>query len=114
MLFVGVGAAAYLSLAPKWPQEQHLRVVLGDDAPHIQSVGVRCGKDRESDWMREVTFRYAKGEAPRIVSYEPRLANGDYLVEIELEMADARVRTTDRQMTLAGGTTSIDLSRTSR
>jgi hypothetical protein len=48
------------------------------------------------------------------VSYEPRLANGDYLVEIELETDDARVRTTDRQMKLAGGTTSIDLSRTSR
>jgi hypothetical protein len=114
MLFVGVGAAVYLSLAPKWPQDQHLRVVLGDDAPRIESVRLRCGKDGEGEWMREVTFRYAKGEAPRIVSYEPRLANGDYLVEIELETDDARVRTTDRQMKLAGGTTSIDLSRTSR
>ena len=110
MLCVGVGAAVYLSLAPKWPQDQHLRVVLGDDAPRIQSVRVRCGKDGEGEWMREVTFRYGKGAAPRIVSYEPRLVPGDYLVEIEVKTDDARVATTDHNIQLAGGTTSIDLS----
>jgi hypothetical protein len=46
-----------------------------------------------------------------MVSYEPRLANGEYLVEIEVRTDDARVRTEDRRVRLEGGSTSIDLSR---
>jgi hypothetical protein len=109
LVFLGVGATVYFSLLPKWPMEQRLRIALGDQAPRVEEVRVRCGEG--SDWAREVTFHYAKGQAPRIVAYEPRLANGDYLVEIEVKTDDARVLTTDRHLRLEGGSTSIDLSR---
>ena len=114
MLLIGAGAAVYFSLASRWPADQHLRVVLGDSAPSVDEVRIRCGQrggaSRGDDWAREVTFRYGKGEAPRIVSYEPRLASGPYLLEIEVETDDGHVETTDRHIQLAGGTTSIDLA----
>jgi hypothetical protein len=109
LVFVGAGAAVYFSLSPKCPTEQSLRLMLGEQAPHVEEVRVRCGEG--SDWAREVTFYYAKGQAPRIVSYEPRLANGEYLVEIDVKTDDARVQTADRRVRLEGGSTSIDLSR---
>jgi hypothetical protein len=110
MLLVGAGAAVYFTLSPGWPADQHLRFVLGDLAPHAVEVRVRCGKGGEGDWVREVTFPYAQGNAPRMVSYEPRLVSGEYLVEIDVKTDDQRVRTIDRHIQLAGGTTSIDLA----
>jgi len=110
---VAAGAAFYFLIAPRWPTDQHLRLVLGDQAPKIAEVRVRCGNgggDGGGDWAREVTFRYAKGQAPRILSYEPRLKSGEYLVEIEVKTDDERVVTTDRRVSLEGSSTSIDLS----
>jgi hypothetical protein len=112
MLLVGAGAAVYFSLAPRGPADQRLRIVLGNEAPRVEGVGVRCAQEggNDGEWVREVTFHYAKGKAPRIVSYEPRLASGPYLLEIEVETDDGHVETTDRHIQLAGGTTSIDLA----
>jgi len=113
-LFLGAGVLAYLSLAPRWPSEQHVRIRLGDRREAVTELRVRSGSpgaDSAADWDREVTFHYAKGQAPRIVSYEPRLVSGDYLVEIEQTTSDGRVRTEDRRVRLEGGsTTSIDVS----
>jgi hypothetical protein len=109
LLFVAVGAAFYFTLAPHWPADQHVRLVLGERAPRALEVTLRCAAGSGDDWLREVTFRYAKGSAPRIVSYEPRLVRGDYLVEVEIHNDDGRVVIFDRHVTLAGGTTSIDL-----
>jgi hypothetical protein len=108
-LLVGAGVAVFLSLRGAWPSDQHLRIVLGDRAPRVEEVRVRCGPG-DGEWTREVMFHYAAGAAPRIVSYEPRLASGDYLVEIDVEGDDRHVRTTEHHIQLAGGTTSIDLS----
>ena len=116
VLFIGVAAAVYFSLAPQWPADQHVRLVLGDLSPHVEEVTLRCAKNEASsgdDWLREVTFRYAKGGAPRIVSYEPRLIGGEYLVELEIHTDDARVVTLERRVKLTGGTTSIDLPQAS-
>jgi hypothetical protein len=115
LAFVGFGIVVYVLLSPTWPTDQHLRLTLGDSAPDVSEVRVSSTKSESEwapskDWDREVTFRYAKGQAPRIVSYEPRLANGDYLVEIELKMDDDRVLVTDRRVALEGRTTTIDLS----
>jgi hypothetical protein len=117
LVFVGLGALIYFSLAAKWPTEQRLHLALGDRALRVVEVRVRCGgttadgnRAKGDDWAAEVMFHYAKGQAPRIVSYEPRLANGEYLVEIEVTTDEGRVLTTDRRVRLLGGTTSIDLS----
>jgi hypothetical protein len=117
LLFLCAGVLAYLALAPRWPSEQRLRIRLGEGREAVTELRVRCANagtreaDAASDWAREVTFHYAKGQAPRIVSYEPRLTSGDYVVEIEQTTIDGRVRTEDRRVRLEGGsTTSIDVS----
>ena len=61
------------------------------------------------DWTREASFRYAPGQAPRIVTHEPRLPDGDYTVEIDIAASNERA-TLRRRVTLGGGSTSIDLS----
>jgi hypothetical protein len=110
--FLGLGIALYFLLAPKAPNDQRLRLRLGDTAPGVSEVRVRSRSagSADGDWEREVTFHYAKGQAPRIVSYEPRLANGDYLVEIELKTDDSPALVTDRRVKLEGNSTTIDLS----
>jgi hypothetical protein len=115
-LFLLAATAIYLMLAPKMPHDQVLRFVLGDAAPRLIELDVRYAEaeaakstENAEDWTREATFRFAEGSAPRIVTHEPRLANGDYVVEIETQTASQR-GTLRRRVTLQGGTTSIDLS----
>ena len=110
MLLVGAGVAVYVSLQARWPAQQHLSIRLGDVAPRTEEVRVRCARDGDGDWAREVTLDYGGGVAPRTVKYEPELANGSYVVQIEVKTNDGRVRATDHHIQLAGGTTSIDLS----
>jgi hypothetical protein len=113
-----VGLAVYFFLAPKAPVDQAIRVVLGDAAPRVVEVDVRyVAAGPNPDLTREVTFRYAPGAAPRIVSHEPRLANGDYVVQMEFGISTASNASSvarvsvDRSVTLQGGTMSIDVSR---
>jgi hypothetical protein len=111
LLFVAVAAAVYFSLAPAWPQDQALRYVLGDAAPAVEELRIRYQPPtaQRPDEGREVTFHYAPGQAPRIVSHEPRLANGPYLLQIEISLADAGPVVVERHLALQGGTTSVDL-----
>ncbi len=139
-----VGLAVYFFLAPRAPTEQAVRIVLGDAAPRVVDVDVRYvspgglgvspnGVVANPDLTREVTFHYAPGAAPRIVSHEPKLANGDYLVQMEFGLSPASsgsalpdatpvslgdtpkppgpAVTVERNVTLSGGSTSIDVSR---
>ncbi len=117
---LGVGYA----VSRHWPNDQSLRVVLGDTAPSVVEVRVRYAEhgrpsDERDDWAREVTFRYAPGRAPRMVNHEARLANGDYDVEIDIGLVTttgparaARTVTIERRVELggAGTTASVDVS----
>jgi hypothetical protein len=62
------------------------------------------------DWTREATFGFSGGNAPRIVTHEPRVADGDYVVEIEILKASHAIVRVQKRVTLDGGTTSIDVS----
>jgi hypothetical protein len=138
-----VGFAVYFFLSPRLPVDQAIRVVLGDTAPRVTGLVIRYvatgapsgaggpsvtssvpplgGTGGTPEPLREVTFRYAPGAAPRIVSHEPRLPNGEYVVQMELDLtaltpadssaaAPSRV-TLERSVSLQGGTMSIDVSR---
>jgi len=100
---------AGVGLEGRWPRDQVVHYVLGDAAAHVRRVDARwaAGKDGD-DWAREASFRFTPGTAPRVVTHEPRLPDGDYTVEIELvdDGGHSRVR---RRVTLGGGVTSIDL-----
>lgn len=117
-LLVASAVVVFLLLR-HWPTDQTLRIVLGDAAPRVEEVRVRYAEPTggHDDWEREVTFHYAPGLAPRIVSHEPRLVSGEYDVEVEITLTPrpldptfVRTVTEARRVTLRGGTTSIDVS----
>jgi hypothetical protein len=108
VLAAGLAGALYFgTLAPK---TQHVRVVLGDAASQVSGVRlVYVGKEGEA--LREAEFHYAAAAAPRVVAHEPELPDGEYLLKIDLESREGR-RTVERRVTLGGGSTQIDVSRT--
>ena len=114
LLLLGAALVVAMVLARHWPKEQTVHYVLGDGAARVEEVDARwaAGTSTSSeDWTREATFRYAPGQAPRIVTQEPRLPDGDYTVEIEIASASAARNVVRRNVTLTGGgSTSIDLA----
>ena len=105
-------AAAALAfwVGPTWPKDQTVHLVLGNGARAVEEVSVRYAPSASpEDWTREVTFRYPRGAAPRIVTHAPRLPDGEYLVEIDVASESARSQTR-RQVRLGGGASSIDVS----
>jgi hypothetical protein len=121
MTFLALGAAglvAYMVTAPQVPHTQTVHYILGDAAPRVDELRVRYAPyapapghaEMAEDWTREVAFRFADGGAPRIVTHEPRLADGDYVVEIEI-VSRAHANTTAKsRASLVGDPTSLDVS----
>lgn len=108
LAFLAFGALVATYLASQGPKEQHVRVVLGSAAPAVTDVGLTyVGEDGEL--AREARFAYPSGGAPRIVAHEPRLPNGEYRVQIDVDAPGGR-RAIQRQVTLGGGSTQIDVS----
>ena len=105
-------AAAGATLTPrlfKAPKAQLIRYELGDSAADVEEVTARWAeRSAGDDWLREATFRYRRGQAPPVVTAEPRLPDGDYTVEIETLSGDRRA-TVRRHVALQGGVTSIDV-----
>ena len=114
LIAVATALAVYFVLAPRWPKDQVVHIVLGDAAPRIEEVRVRyadaSAPENAEDWTREASFRYALNSAPRVITHEPRLPDGDYVVEIDLVSPSGRA-TARRRVALQGGTASIDVSR---
>jgi len=102
--------------ARQWPKDQTVHYVLGDAAPRVEEMNARWapGIAADGDWTREATFRYPPGKAPRVVTHEPRMPDGDYTVEIEIVAAnDAHEKNevvVRKHVVLAGEPTSIDLA----
>jgi hypothetical protein len=113
-LFLVVGALSLaMYFARSWPKEQTIHYVLGDAAPRVQEVDAKWaeGKTAERDrWAREVTYRYDPGQAPRVLTQEPKLPDGDYTVEIEIVAANDEHAIVRKQIKLAGGVTQIELA----
>jgi hypothetical protein len=112
------GIAVYLFLSSRGPTDQAIRIVLGDAAPQVTEVDARyvpagdgTSSPQDSEVLRAVTFHYAPGAAPRIVSHEPRLANGEYVVQMEFVLSEGRRLNVERRVMLQGGSTSMDVSR---
>jgi hypothetical protein len=109
MALLASAFALVLVLGRRIPREQTVHYVLGDAAARVESVGARWAQGDGDDWLREATFHFTPGTAPRIVTHEPRLPDGDYTVEIDVRRpTDAR--TLRRHVTLSGDPVSIDVS----
>jgi hypothetical protein len=133
IVFLAAAVAVYFTLAPRWPKDNQIHIILGVAASQVEELRLgyalapKNGPIGEGamaeDWTRGATFRFAGGSAPRIVTHDARLADGDYVVEIEIlkvshEHSDAGTAAVPphdivrviRRVTLEGGTTSIDLT----
>jgi hypothetical protein len=108
VLLAVLGVGAYSFLAPKFPKEQAVNVVLGDAAPKVTDLTLRYVPAGEREPEREATFHFAQA-TPRIVHHDAQLRDGDYRVEIELRGDHARSELS-RNVTFRGGSTSIDVS----
>jgi hypothetical protein len=128
-LLLGLGVTVALIFAPKVPKDQSVRFVLGAAAARVTELEVRYARREDAnaagggrgqgagplakshdeiEWLREATFHYTVGDAPRIVTHDLRLPAGEYLLEIEIATVSARA-TVERKAML-DGTTSFDLS----
>jgi hypothetical protein len=75
--------AIFLVLSRGWPKDRVMHFSLGDSAPRVEEL--RVGYSEAGDeFTRGATFHFALGTAPRIVTHEVRLAEGDYTIEIEV------------------------------
>lgn len=131
IFFLGFGLLVAGYLGTQGPKDQHVRIVLGAAALNITSVDLRyISKDGEV--ARSAQFTYPDGSAPRVIAHDPQLPNGDYLIEIDADLANpsklavsgqkaveidggpshAREgrRAIQRRVTLGGGSTQIDVS----
>ena len=106
MLAAGGLVAAYL--AARSPRDQHVTLVLGPAAGRVTGIEMQYVA-ADGDVARDVRMAFPEGQAPRIVSHEPKLADGEYRVLIELDTREGR-RSVERRVTLGGGTTHVDLA----
>ncbi len=108
-----------LSALPKIPHDQTLRLDLGDSSKIIEALTLRwapAASDKKSmpsveDWTGEVTFRYEKNQAPRIIEQRMHVTDGDYAVEIEVSTKRGGSAVTHEVVALQGGATTVDVSR---
>lgn len=107
VLVAGALVAAYV--AARGPRDQHVRFVLGAAAPEVVGLDVQY-VSADGETARQTHLSFEPGRAPRVVSHEPALQDGEYRLRIELDARSGR-RTVERQVTLAGGTASVDLVR---
>ncbi len=107
-VFLVFGLLVAFYLARQGPKEQHVRVVLGAAAPEVTAVDLQYVA-KGGDTARQAHFSYVKGTAPRVVAHEPQLPDGEYRLEIDLDTIDGR-RAIQRQVTLGGGSTQVDVS----
>src|SRR3954447_17079251 len=87
LAFLLFGLVVAFYLGRQGPQEQHVRVVLGAAAPDVTGVDLQyVGQD--GDVVREAHFIYPKGGAPRVVAHEPKLPDGQYRLQIDVDARD--------------------------
>ena len=112
-LALAVGVAIWL--ARRSPTDQTIHYVLGNEASRVEELDARWddnpSADGPRDWVREAKYRYQPGTAPRIITHEPRLRNGDYLVELEVALAGPLPSRAvlHKHIHLTGGVTYIDV-----
>jgi hypothetical protein len=106
LLAAGLAVAAYFGA--KAPRDQHVKLVLGSSADRVTGLEIQYIA-ADGDLARAARMAFEAGAAPRVVSHEPHLADGDYALRIDLDTREGR-RTTERRVTLGGGTTQVDLA----
>ncbi len=108
LAFLVFGVLVALYVGTLAPREQHVRVVLGAAAPVVTGVDLQY-LTADGEVAVEAHFAYARGAAPRVVAHEPKLRDGAYRLQIDVDAQGGR-RAIQRQVTLGGGSTQVDVS----
>lgn len=82
--------------------------MLGPAAADVTGLEIQYVAE-DGDVARDARMTFPPGQAPRIVSHEPQLSDGDYRLRIDVDAREGR-RTVERRVTLGGGTTQVDLT----
>ena len=104
-----LGAGAWFVLAPRFPKDQSVNVILGDGARDVTDVRLHYTSASNDELSRDVALHFELGKAPRVVHHEARLPDGEYDVAIEVTRARG-VWSDQRHLRLSGGSTSIDVA----
>lgn len=102
------GLAFFAFMAKKAPHAQALHLVLGDAARDVGAIELSYVAE-DGDVVRTTRLGFEPGQAPRIVTVEPSLADETYRLRIEVHTRQG-VREIERRVTLSGGGTSVDLA----
>ncbi len=105
-LVAGLLLAAYWQR--KTPREQHVKLVVGAAAATVTGLELQYVTP-EGDAARSARMAFDPGAAPRVIAHDPELVDGDYGLRIDIDTREGR-RSTERRVTLGGGTTQIDLT----
>jgi hypothetical protein len=112
LLFSGaVALVACFWLAPRFPKDQSVNVVLGDSSPAVTELALqyRSVATTSDEVAREAVFAFAEGAAPRVVHHAPRLPDGEYVVDVRVRSRKGAADKKRRVTLNGGGSTSIDL-----
>lgn len=112
LVLVIAAFGVFYVLSRHWPKDQVVHFALGDAAPRVDELRIGYGEgNHPTEWTRSAELRYAKGRAPRIATHEPRLPDGNYTVEVEIDAAGQSATVTRHVHLEANGSTTIDLAR---
>jgi len=109
LIFLACGIGIAMWLGQNGPQDQHVHVILNERAPIVTNVSLQY-VTAKGDVANETSFHYSPGQAPRIVSHDPKIPSGDYKLKVDVDSPDSR-KTVEKQVTLKGGSTQVDCSR---
>ncbi len=109
VVFGVVAAAVYFVMGPQFPKDQSVNVVLGDVAPEATEVSLRYTPPSDRTAARDVVMRFERGKAPRVVHHEARLADGPYLLAVEVRGTTGTLSEERRIELRGGGSTSVDV-----
>ncbi|UQA56529.1 hypothetical protein [Polyangium aurulentum] len=98
LLAGGVGAA--VSILPHWPKERAIDFRIEEDAGSVVGLDVTWSRAGSTDEpVLGSSFRFAPGEAPKIIHTTVHLPDGSYELDITLERSD-RSASIQRRLTL--------------
>jgi hypothetical protein len=112
LVFLAFGIGVAMWLGQNGPQDQHVHVILNERAPVVTGVSLQY-VTAKGDVANETSFRYSPGQAPRIVSHDPKIPSGDYKLRVDVDTANSPEsrKTVEKQVTLKGGSAQVDCSR---
>ncbi len=83
--------------------------MLGDAAPRVTQLELRY-VHVDGEILRQARFSFEPGHAPRVLAHDPSLPDGDYRVLVDVDLSDGH-REVERRITLASGSTQLELGR---